>query len=63
MTVFAILFSQYQAEQKAKKAAAAAVPGGGRCEAREVDKNGRCPGEAGYVSFAKAAPTDFAAVS
>ena len=33
------------------------------CTDKEKDKNGRCPGSAGYVSFAKEAPTDFAAVS
>eukprot|EP01041_Mallomonas_annulata_P013389 gene13389-28389_t len=31
------------------------------CTDKELDKNGKCPGEAGYVSFAKEAPTDFAA--
>ena len=31
------------------------------CEKRRVDKNGRCPGEAGYVPPANKAPTDFAA--
>ena len=32
------------------------------CRDAELDKNGRCPGDAGYVSYAKEAPTDFAAV-
>eukprot|EP00607_Mallomonas_marina_P007116 CAMPEP_0182437070 /NCGR_PEP_ID=MMETSP1167-20130531/84797_1 /TAXON_ID=2988 /ORGANISM="Mallomonas Sp, Strain CCMP3275" /LENGTH=474 /DNA_ID=CAMNT_0024629857 /DNA_START=162 /DNA_END=1586 /DNA_ORIENTATION=- len=31
-----------------------------QCEAREKDKNGKCPGESGYVSFAKEAPLNFA---
>ena len=35
---------------------------GGRCENYKVDKNGRCPGDTGYVSFTKEnIPKDFAA--
>ncbi len=30
------------------------------CEDRLKDKNGRCPGDAGFVSFSKEAPVDFA---
>lgn len=30
------------------------------CEKRKVDKNGRCPGEAGYYPPNNAAPKDFA---
>lgn len=37
------------------------VTGKTQCMQKELDKNGRCPGEAGYVSFAKEAPADFAA--
>lgn len=36
------------------------VTGKTKCMSKELDKNGRCPGEAGYVSFAKEAPADFA---
>jgi len=30
------------------------------CEKRKVDKNGRCPGEAGYTPPNNKAPKDFA---
>jgi len=30
------------------------------CESRKVDKNGRCPGEAGYTPPNNKAPKDFA---
>lgn len=32
----------------------------GRCEDYKVDKNGRCPGDTGYVSFSKTPVKDFA---
>jgi hypothetical protein len=49
----------YAAEQKAAKEAKAAVTG--RCDSYKIDKNGRCPGDTGYVSFVKDdVPKDFA---
>lgn len=33
----------------------------GKCDQYKVDKNGRCPGDTGYVSFVKDdVPKDFA---
>jgi hypothetical protein len=46
-----------KAKMEAKKAASAAKP---NCAEKLVDKNGRCPGESGYVSFTKEDPGDWA---
>lgn len=52
-------YQAYAAEQKAAKLAAAAEKG--RCDQYKIDKNGRCPGDTGYVSFVKEdVPKDFA---
>ena len=49
----------YNAELKAKKIAGAAAKGD--CDQYKIDKNGRCPGDTGYVSFVKEdVPQDFA---
>ena len=56
------MIQAYQKELKAEKEAAAALKG--RCDQYKVDKNGRCPGDTGYVSFVKDnVPKDFAVSS
>jgi hypothetical protein len=58
-------FAAYQAQQKAKKEAAAAATATATASSDRQeklrDKNGRMPGESGYIPVVREAPTDFAA--
>ena len=52
-------FADFQKEQAAKKAGAAAEDDG-RCAAKMRDAKGKCPGDAGYIPLMKEAPKSFA---